>query len=300
MSERHERSTAGRAVPEADGAAAEPDSTAVRVALWRAVHVLHDPPPHVLADEIGLRLADPEAGWRERGDMHPEGTSRFRAGVVARARFVEDLVVERLDEGVGQYVLLGAGLDTFAQRRPDLADRLRIFEVDRPEPQEWKRRRLTELGYGVGDGLRLVPVDFETAGSWWDHLRTAGFDAGRPAVVASAGVSMYLTKEANAATLRTLTSLAPGSTVAMTFMPPLDLMEPDERAVRQAAENGARGSGTPFISFYAPAEILALARAAGFTDAHHVSAAALNERYFAGRPDGLRTSSGEELLVATV
>jgi methyltransferase (TIGR00027 family) len=280
--------------------AAEPDSTAVRVALWRAVHLLSDPPPHILEDGIGLRLADPADGWRARGDMDPRGTRRYRAGVLARARFIEDLVVERLAEGVGQYVLLGAGLDTFAQRRPDLADRLRVFEVDRPEPQAWKRRRLAELGLGVPDRPHFVPVDFEAAGSWWDRLAAAGIDTVRPAVVASAGVSMYLTKEANAATLRTLASLAPGSTVVMTFQPPLDLLEPAERALRELAEKGARASGTPFISFYTPAEILALARSSGFGAARHVSAAMLNERYFAGRTDGLRTSSGEELLVATV
>jgi hypothetical protein len=86
----------------------------------------------------------------------------------------------------------------------------------------------------------------------------------------------------------------------MTFQPPLELLDEEDRAWRQAAENGARTSGTPFISFYTPPEILALARDAGFTDARHVSAAMLNQRYFAGRTDGLRTSSGEELLVATV
>jgi methyltransferase (TIGR00027 family) len=284
----------------ADEQTAAPDSTAVRVALWRAMHVQADPPPHVLEDEVGLRLAAPGDGWRRRPDMDPRATSRFRAGIVVRARFVEDLVTEQAGHGVGQYVILGAGLDTFAQRRPDIAAGLRVFEVDRPGPQAWKRQRLIELGYGVPGWLRLVPVDFEADGLWWGRLAAAGFDAGQPAVVASAGVSMYLTREANAATLRQLASLAPGSTVAMTFQPPLELLEEDERAWRQAAENGARTSGTPFISFFTPQEILAMARDAGFTQARHVSAAMLNQRYFAGRTDGLRTSSGEELLVATV
>jgi methyltransferase (TIGR00027 family) len=284
----------------ADEQTAGPDSTAVRVALWRAMHVQADPPPHVLEDEIGLRLAAPGDSWRRRPDMDPGATSRFRAGIVVRARFVEDLVTEQAAHGVGQYVILGAGLDTFAQRRPDVAAGLRVFEVDRPGPQAWKRQRLTDLGYGVPGWLRLVPVDFEADGSWRERLAAAGFDAGQPAVVASTGVSMYLTREANAATLRQLASLASGSTVAMTFQPPLELLDEEDRAWRQAAENGAQASGTPFISFYTPQEILALAGDAGFTDARHVSAAMLNQRYFAGRTDGLRTSSGEELLVATV
>jgi methyltransferase (TIGR00027 family) len=200
--------------------AAEPDSTAVRVALWRAMHVEVDPPLHVLVDEIGVRLAAPGDGWRRRGDMDPQATSMYRAGMVARARFVEDLVVEQAGHGVDQYVILGAGLDTFAQRRPEIASRLRVFEIDQPGPQAWKRQRLTELGYDVPDWLRLVPVDFEAGTSWWEQLAAAGFDADRPAVVASAGVSMYLTKDANAATLRRLASLAPGSTLAMTFLLP--------------------------------------------------------------------------------
>ncbi len=276
-----------------------PDSTAVRVALWRAMHVQVDPPPHVLEDEVGLRLADPDDGWRVRGDMDPRGTSLFRAGVVARARFVEDLVAEQADKGVGQYVILGAGLDTFAQRGPDIASRLRVFEVDRPGPQAWKRKRLIELGYGVPDWLRLVPVDFEAGETWRDRLVAAGFDAAAPAVVASAGVSMYLTRDANAATLREISSLGPGSTVVMTFMPPLELVDEEDRTVRQFSENGARASGTPFITFYTPDEVVALARETGFKDARHVSAAMLNQWYYAGRTDGLRTSSGEELLVAT-
>jgi methyltransferase (TIGR00027 family) len=279
--------------------AGAPDQTAVRVALWRAMHVLVDPPPHVLEDEVGLRLAAPDAGWRDRPDMDPVFTSGFRAHVVARSRFIEDLVAEQASRGAGQYVLLGAGLDTFAQRRPEVAARLRVFEVDQPGPQAWKRRRLTELGYGIPDWLRLVPVDFEAGVSWRDEIAAAGFDAGRAAVVASAGVSMYLTREANAATLRELASLAAGSTVAMTFQLPAELVDERDRPGRQIAVDGAERSGTPFISFFTPAEMLALAREAGFTDVRHVSGTMLNGRYFAGRADGLRMSTGEDFLVAT-
>lgn len=278
--------------------AGAPDQTAVRVALWRAMHVLVDPPPHVLKDEVGLRLAAPDAGWRDRPDMDPVFTSGFRAHVVARSRFIEDLVAKQASRAADQYVLLGAGLDTFAQRRPDVAARLRVFEVDQPGPQAWKRRRLTELGYGVPDWLRLVPVDFEAGVSWRDEIAAAGFDAGRAAVVASAGVSMYLTREANAATLRELASLAAGSTVAMTFQLPAELVDERDRLGRQIAVDGAERSGTPFISFFTPAEMLALAREAGFTDVRHVSGTTLNERYFAGRADGLRMSTGEDFLVA--
>jgi methyltransferase (TIGR00027 family) len=279
---------------------AAPDSTAVRVALWRALHVEADAPPHVIEDEIGLSLAAPEDGWRNRPDMDPQFTRPFRASIVARARFIEDLVVEQAGSGVGQYVILGAGLDSFAQRRPEVASKLTIFEVDRPAPQAWKRRRLIELGFGIPAWLRLVPVEFEAGGSWWEQLAAAGFDAGQPAVVVSTGVSMYLTRNAIAATLREIAGLASGSTFVMSFLLPIELADPDVRPGLELAEKGARASGTPFISFFTPAERLALAREAGFRDARHVSAAMLAQRYFAGRTDGLRPpNKSEELLVAT-
>src|SRR5438477_1209585 len=159
---------------------AAPDSTAVRVALWRALHVQVDPPPHVFEDEIGLRLAAPDEDWQRRPDMDPHFTKQFRASIVARARFIEDLVLERAGRGVGQYVILGAGLDTFAQRRPEIASRLRVFEIDQPGPQAWKRQRLIALGFGVPEWLRLVPVDFEAGGSWREGLEAAGFETARP------------------------------------------------------------------------------------------------------------------------
>ncbi|MFI6047104.1 class I SAM-dependent methyltransferase [Nocardia sp. NPDC051321] len=276
-----------------------PDNTAVRTALWRAMHVRVDPPPHVLEDEIGLRLVAPDADWRSRPDMDPIGTSGFRASMVARARFIEDLVAEQAGHGVTQYVLLGAGLDTFAQRRPEIASRLTIFEIDQPDTQAWKRQRLTELGLGVPDWLRLVPVDFEASQSWWRQLIAAGFDPTRPAVVTSTGVSMYLTKETTAATLRQLSALAPGSTLAMTFLLPTDLLAGTDRSGLEASEKGARAAGTPFISFYTPPEIQDLAQVSGFKATQHVSGTALAERYFTDRTDGLRPSTGEDFLVAT-
>jgi methyltransferase (TIGR00027 family) len=277
-----------------------PDSTAIRVALWRALHVEADPAPHVLDDTVGLRLAAPPAGWRERPDMDLDGTRGYRASIVARARFIEDLVVDEAARGVTQYVILGAGLDTFAQRRPEIAARLTVFEVDQPGPQAWKRERLDALGYGVPGGLRLVPVDFEAGESWWTRIADEGFAKEKPAVIASTGVSMYLTREANLATLRQIAQLAAGSTLAMTFLLPLDLIEDAaERAQHEAVYARARAAGTPFISFFSPDEMVALAREAGFREARHVGTGELTHRYFHGRGNGLKPASGESFLVAT-
>jgi methyltransferase (TIGR00027 family) len=283
-----------------EAANAAPDSTAVRVALWRAMHLQVDEPPYVLEDEIGLRLAAPGDDWRSRPDMDPQATSLFRASVVARARCIEDLVIEQTARGVGQYVILGAGLDSFAQRRPEVASRLIVFEVDQRGPQAWKRQRLLELGYGVPHWLRLVPVNFETDGAWVERLANAGFHAEQPAVVSSAGVSLYLTKDAIAATLRQIAKLAPGSTFAMTYLVPPELSKPEEQAGRQAAEQGARASGTPFLSFFSPAEMMRMAQEAGFPQTRRVTAAELTQRYFLGRGDGLRLGGSEELLIATL
>jgi methyltransferase (TIGR00027 family) len=283
--------------PTKDAMKEGPESSAVRVALWRALHVEIDPPPHVLEDGVGLRLLAPDDSWRGRQDMDPRATRGYRAGIVARARLIEDLLAEQASQGVSQYVILGAGLDSFAQRRPELASRMQVFEADRPSPQAWKRRRLIELGYGVPDWLHLVPVDFE--GAWWDQLVSAGFDVRRRAVVASTGVAMYLTREANLATLLQIATLAPGSTLAMSFMLPLDLIDSAERQQLESVQKGARAAGTPFLSSFAPTEMLALARQAGFAQAEYVSASDLTERYFRGRADGLGPSSGEAILVAT-
>jgi methyltransferase (TIGR00027 family) len=279
---------------------AEPDSTAIRVALWRALHVEGDLAPHVLDDTIGLQLAAPPASWRERPDMDLNGTRGYRASIVARARFIEDLVVDEAACGVAQYVILGAGLDTFAQRRPEVAGSLTVFEVDQPGPQAWKRERLNALGYSVPAGLRLVPVNFEAGESWWTRIADEGFAAEKPAVIASTGVSMYLTRAANLATLRQIAQLAPGSTLAMTFLLPLDLIEDTaERAQHEAVYARARAAGTPFISFFSPDEMIALAREAGFREARHVGTSELTRRYFEGRSDGLKPASGESFLIAT-
>jgi methyltransferase (TIGR00027 family) len=263
------------------------------------MHVQVDSLPHVLEDEIGLQLANPDLDWRQRQDMHPQGTSGYRASIVGRARVIEDLVIEKMNQGINQYVILGAGLDTFAQRRPDLASKLQIFEIDQPETQDWKRRRLTELGFGIPKNLHLVPVNFEAGDLWLEKLIVNGFDVTKPAIISSTGVSLYLTKEANLMTLRQIATLAPGSILAMTFILTLDLIDAEERAQHQMVYERARAAGTPFISFFTPSEIMELARQAGFKNAKHISRNDIIQRYFTGRSDGLKPSSGEEFLIAT-
>jgi methyltransferase (TIGR00027 family) len=245
---------------------AKPDSTAVRVALWRAQHAQSDPEPHILSDEIGLRLVAPSPGWRNRPDMKGPAAARYRAGVVIRARFVEDLVAKESERGTAQYALLGAGLDTFAQRNPKLASRLQIFEIDRASHQTWKEKRLLELGYGIPGWLHLVPVDFESGESWLSRLLASGFGPAAPSVVSCMGVSMYLTRDAITSTLKQAGTLASGSVFAMTFLLPGESNRRSKPPVNQKANKESRQGRKPFISFFDPQEIIALARKAGFRE----------------------------------
>jgi methyltransferase (TIGR00027 family) len=273
----------------------EPDNTAVRTALWRALHVQVDAKPHILEDEIGLKLIAPPGDWQQRPDM--KYTKRLRASIVARARYVEDLIIEQRKQGISQYVILGAGLDTFAQRRPDLSSKLQIYEIDQPNTVNWKQQRLIELGYGIPDHLHFVPVNFETS-SWGEELLKAGFDISKPALVACTGVSLYLTKEAIISTLNQIATLAAGSTLAMTFYLPIELLDEEDKAMQEIAEKGARAAGTPFTSFFAPHDILALAYETGFKEAKAISTKDMEELYFADRPDNLLPASGEIFLLA--
>jgi methyltransferase (TIGR00027 family) len=289
----------------------KPDSTAVTTALWRAAHLRLDAPPHVLEDEIGLRLLrdtellasyvgpgaapGPDAWLR-----HPymgEKFRRSRAGAVARARFVEDIVAEQVDRGCDQCVILGAGLDSFALRRLNLVRRLCVFEVDQPSTQAWKRRRLHELGIAAPETLSFVPVDFERQ-SWVTEIVNAGFDRTRPAVMSSLGVTNYLSVDAIRSMLHDVARLAPGSLLVCGFALPAHLIEPDEREMRADIEVRAAARGHPWVSFFSPDGIRRLAEGVGFADVNIVTADDLAGRYFAGREDGLRQNSAAYLMAS--
>lgn len=276
----------------------QPDNTAVRTALWRAMHLEVDAKPHIIEDVVGLQLIAPPDDWEQRPDMHPQFTKRLRASMVARARFIEDLIIEQIKKGISQYVILGAGLDTFAQRMPSIAFRLQVYEIDQPSTQTWKQERLIELGFGIPEWLHFVSVDFEIS-SWWEELLKSGFDINNPAVVACTGVTLYLSKEAIADTLHQIAKLTSGSKLAMTFYLPMDLIDEEDKPLQQIAEKGAREAGTPMVSFFSPKEILALANNAGFKEAKIISSKDMERYYFMNRTDNLLPASGEIFLLAT-
>lgn len=275
----------------------QPDHTAVRTALWRALHLLADEKPYIFEDNVGFKLIEPEKDWHERADM--KYTRRLRASIVARARLVEDLAKEQIANGVKQYVLLGAGLDSFAQRNAEIISQVHIYEIDEPGTLAWKKERLVANGYKIAEKLHFVPVDFERL-DWWTELLTEGFDNTQRSFVACTGVSLYLTKEAIANTLRKMASLACGSTMAMEFYLPLELLDEADKPMQEIAIKGAAASGTPFVSFFREEEILELAGEAGLKQVKTVSTESMTERYFKGRSDNFVPASGAFFLIATL
>jgi methyltransferase (TIGR00027 family) len=288
-----------------------PDATAVITALWRAAHLQLDASPHVLEDDFGLRLVrdtdaiaaylGPEAtvgpdAWLRHPFMG-DTFRRWRASMAARSRLVEDIVAEQVDRGCDQYVILGAGLDSFALRRRDLAGRLRVFEVDEPGTQAWKRRRFKELGLAPSATLSFVPVDFERQ-TWVAEIVNAGFDRAGPAVVSSLGVTQYLSVDAIQAMLSDVARLGPRSLFVCSFVLAAHLIEPDERDMRAETEARTAKLGHPWLSSFSPDEIRGLAEGAGFPEVRLVTPDDLDGRYFAGRTDGLRPSSQNAYLIA--
>jgi len=274
-----------------------PDNTAVRTALWRALHVLTDNKPYIIEDKIGYDLIKPEDGWQELPDM--KYTKRLRASIVARARFVEDLAKEQIEKGVKQYVLLGAGLDSFVQRNTEISSKIDIYEVDQSDTLAWKEEKLIANSYKISDNLHFVPVNFETS-SWWDELLVKGFDIRQTTFVSCTGVTLYLTKDAIIDTLKKMTALASGSTIAIAFYLPLEQLDEEDQPLMAMSIKGAAASGTPFMSFYPVDEIVKLAEEIGFKEIQTVSTKDMMERYFKNRADDLIPASGEFFLIASI
>ncbi|QOR75705.1 MAG: class I SAM-dependent methyltransferase [Thermoflavifilum sp.] len=273
----------------------QPDQTALRVALWRALHVLIDDKPHIIEDMVGYTLIHPEKDWQERPDM--KYTGRLRASIVARARFIEDLAKEQIANGVKQYVLLGAGLDSFAIRNRAIASQVDIYEIDRPDTLAWKETKLVENGYAIPPKLHFVPVDFETS-SWWIALLKKVFDYTQPTFVSCTGVTLYLTKEAIRDMLQKMTLLATGSTIAITFYLPVEQLEGEDKNLMEISMKGAAASGTPFVSFFTPEEMVNLAKDAGLKNMQTLSTKDMINLYFKNRTDNLIPADGEFFLIA--
>ena len=274
--------------------------TADRVAERRAAHQVRDR-PLVLDDPIALRVIHPEVARALREHPPKHETSLvgpyLRAFFVMRSRFAEDELALAVGGGVRQYVVLGAGFDTFAYRNP--FPELRVFEVDHPDTQAIKRQRLTEAGIDIPALLTFVSIDFATT-ALADALHAAGFDPSAPAFFSWLGVVPYLERPAIDATFRFIAALPQGTAVVFDYaVPPETLSWAGRLIYRQMAKRVA-AVGEPWKTFFDPKELMAHLRRLGFTSAEDFDGDALNERYFKGRTDRLKVGGMGHMAMARV
>ncbi len=272
----------------------KPSRTALRVAIRRAAHQLADHPP-ILNDPIAVRLITPQtvgpsyARDLERA-MHPVARD-FRAMMAARSRYAEDrlaaAVAAPIPNPVRQYVILGAGLDTFAYRNP-FSD-LRVFEVDFPATQQWKRWVLSVCGIAIPPNLVFAAVDFEHK-ALRDGLREAGVDLAAPAFFSWLGVVPYLTLDAFRATLATIAQFPAGSAVSFDYAFPPETLSAEKREIFNRLAGRVAMAGEPFRLFFTPEQLEAEFRHAGFHRIEQFSNDDLNAHYLHNRADGLQLS----------
>jgi methyltransferase (TIGR00027 family) len=263
-----------------------PSRTALRVALRRAAHQLYDAKPLVLEDPIAVPiLGNTYAEELHRTPTRPDRpfSVGLRAFLVARSRYAEDNLARAVSEGVAQYVLLGAGLDTFAHRNP--YPHLRVFEVDHPATQQWKRELLQTGRLPAPANLTYVPVDFERQ-SLLEQLRSAGFDSRAPAFFAWLGVVPYLTLEAFRSTIYFIAAQPHGSGVVLDYSQPRSALPFFERLAHDSLASRVQLAGEPFQLFFTPSEIAA--ELTSFHNREDLGSDEINTRYFANRSDNLK------------
>lgn len=266
-----------------------PSGTALRVAMVRAAHRLLDE-PIVFDDPLALAILGPETEAEMRADpfRHNDPISRgLRASLIVRSRVAEDELARAVAAGVRQYVVLGAGLDTFAYRNPFPG--LRVFEIDHPATQAWKRDCLTQADIAVPDSLTFAPVDFEQGGTLAEALAAAGFDRAAPACFSWLGVTMYLGEETVFDTLSWLAGSASGSSVVFDFRVPLEQLNPVERTITEMIMQRVAEAGEPWISAFDPSALRGKLLEIGFERAEALLPEQLNHRYLYQRKDGLST-----------
>ncbi len=274
---------------------ATPSRTAIRVALRRAAHQIYDARPLVFDDPFAVPILGPL--YREELRRTPVRDDRpfsvaLRAWLVARSRFAEDSLQSAVADGAAQYVLLGAGLDTFALRNPHAG--LRVFEVDHPATQAWKRHLLTSSNLLLPPSATLVPVDFERQ-HLPEALLAAGFEPARKTIFAWLGVVPYLSQAAFRTTLRFIARSSSGSGVVMDYSQPRAVLPPHEQLAHDSLAERVRLAGEPFQLFLTRAEMAE--ELSAFRQIEDLGRDELNARYFSQRSDALRLLGSSGRLV---
>jgi methyltransferase (TIGR00027 family) len=274
----------------------QPSRTAQGAAAHRAVHQIVEG-GFIFADPFAVDILD--EGMRSRlAKMADDPASQpMRLYIAARSRFSEDTLAACVARGVRQVVILGAGLDTFSLRNPHAGGGVRVFEVDYPATQAWKRDRLKSAGLAVPASLTFAPVDFERQ-SLAEGLTAAGFRADQPAYFQWLGVVPYLSREAIVTTLDFIAGIS-GSEVVFDYGEPLKNLVPENRAEIAATAARAAAQGEPWLSLFDPAEMSQLLRDRRFAHVEDLSRADFADRYYGHLKQGARTGAGPHLVRAT-
>ena len=270
--------------------------TAQRVAIRRAAHQLLDD-PRVLDDPLALRIIGAEAADALRSSPREDHnfSRAFRAFMAARSRYAEDQLAHAVKQGVTQYVVLGAGLDTFACRNPHRG--LRVFEVDHPDTQAWKREQLLHAGIAIPDSLIFVPVNFERQ-TLADGLQQSGFNASDAVFFSWLGVTPYLTHAACMATLSYIAKMPAGSGVVFDFAIDRKLLNFGQKIALDALSRRVAAAGEPFQLSFDPRTLQDELKGLGFRRTEFLQGEQINARYFQDRTDGLRVRGGLGHLLA--
>jgi methyltransferase (TIGR00027 family) len=267
----------------------KPSRTAMAAAGHRMIHQLVDR-PLAFADPLAIAILGPpppNAPGIEAIRAHADATRILRAQIVGRSLFAEETLARAVARGVDQYVLLGAGLDTFAYRNP--WPQLRVFEVDNADSGRWKGERLAANAIPVPASVSYVAIDFERE-TLGDALDRGGFDLRKPAVFAWLGVTIYLTRKAILTTLKAVASLAEGTEIVFDYGEPRENLPPEIAARARERMSALAAIGEPWISFFRPADMAAMLTDAGFSEVEDLAGSDINARWFAGRSDGLFTT----------
>jgi len=266
--------------------------TALTAAAARAAHLIVDQEPWIFADGLAAQLLGEQAeeliSYHKLHGTHPV-LAGARVQVTCRSRYTEDALSRAVSRGVGQYVILGAGLDSFAYRA-GLAGRVRVFEVDHPATQDWKRRALAAAQVPVPEAVTFVAVDLATD-SLAGPLLAAGFDTAAPALVSWLGVTMYLTPDAVADIMTAVGRLAPGTELVADYMLPAGLRDEAGAVYGELVAQAAAERGEPWLSCFAPGEMTDMVRRAGFREVRNVRQRDAIPAGLWQRPDSLRPAA---------
>jgi len=277
-------------------------ATAFGTLYMRAIHRLLDAPPLIFDDSVSLMLLG-EATANEIKKNHKNHRTlearALRTNIVLRSRFTEDRLAEAVERGVTQYIILGAGFDTFAFRQPSWAGKLKIFEVDQPATQAQKRSWLKDAGIIQPANLFFAGIDFERE-SLRDGLIRQGVSFEEPSFFSWLGVTVYLQKEAIDAVFRTISGFTEGSEIVFTFFPPPHSLPEKEKKLFSSLSRIVERSGEPFVSYFTNAEIEKKLKDFGFRSVDFLSVEEAEKRYFSNRPKDLFISKRSTIAYASL